>query len=173
MLGSKKETQRLPNIGHPHLKTDEDAPLSWVVRSSARHLTGRMVLLNPPENCFQHIPASSRKAWLTVEGSSATIPHTEECELTSHTCQSSNLRARTTQEHFQKLPNLMHQAPYTNKRPHCAAVAAVATFKVRRSASAGSPRNSNPLCLCQSCFSRRLPRCSSYSYLQSRDHDTE
>lgn len=41
----------------------------------------------------------------------------------------------------------MHQAPYTNKRPHCAAVAAVATFKVRGPASAWSPSKSNSLCV--------------------------
>lgn len=85
-----------------------------------------------------HIPASSRKGWLTEEGCSGT---THACRARAHLPHtlSSNLQAQWSQESSHEHPNFMHQAPYTTQWPHCAAVAAMAAFRDRRRASAWPP----------------------------------
>lgn len=107
MLGRKKETQDLPNVGHPYLKMHEDAPLGWGVRLSAKCVTSRMVQLYPPElpGLFQGVAGLERAGPLHHAQKNTSPPPT--------IVHPPNFTAQRSQEHSHKLRKLRHQAPHT------------------------------------------------------------
>lgn len=127
-----------------------------------------------PSSAFLSSPCLSQGV-AGLEGGSAPTPHTAEHKLTSHHALSSKPQYTKILRAFSKA--LQTQAPRPlhsdSPIPYCATLAALATFKSRRQASVWPPNSSHSLCSCQRHFSRLLPRCSSYSCSQSRDHSTK
>lgn len=107
-----------------------------------------------------------------LEEGSAPTPHTAEHKLTSHHTLSSKPQYTKILRAFSKALQTQATSPLHSDSPipYCATVA---TFKSRRQASVWPPNSFHSLCSCQRHFSRLLPRCSSYSCSQSRDHNTK
>lgn len=155
-------TQRRP----PSFENARRNPLGWGMRSSAGLVTGRIVQLHSLE-----LPCFSQE---DVAGHGRVL-----CCYPTHSRTGAHLPSRPGLQSsctkipgaFSWAPQPLHIKPLTQTSdPHRAAVAAAATSKGRRQASAWPPNNSGSLCSCLCHFSRLLPRCSSYSCLQSRDH---
>lgn len=166
MLERKEETQDLPNTGQLHLKRHKRHTLGWGMRSSAGCVTGRTAQLHSPE-----LPCLF---WEGVTGHGRVLCHQpthSKRELTCHHNQCASPHHRDPGSILLNTPDSAHQAPNANKQPHWAAVVAAATSKGGRQASACPPHHSASLCSCLCHFSRLLPRCSSDSCSQSRDHE--